>query len=126
MARRTSFKLEVILRTSPTIVYQFLTAPECLVMWFCDEAHTTENEFTFYWNESPESATVLWDSEDELLRLRWEDGDPDEYFEFHITKSPITEETVLTITDFADANGVNDAKKLWESQIKQLKAAMGI
>jgi uncharacterized protein YndB with AHSA1/START domain len=126
MARRIAFKIEVILRTSPTVVYQFLTQPECLVMWFCDEVHSTENEYLFYWNDSPEAATVLWDSEDELLRLQWEDGHPDEYFEYHITKSPITEETVLTITDFAELHGVADAKKLWESQIKQLKNAMGI
>jgi uncharacterized protein YndB with AHSA1/START domain len=125
-AKRTLFKIEFLFRTSTTIVYQFLTTPACLVRWFCDEVDIDNNKFTFTWNGYAEIANLIEDWEDELLRFEWEDADPTEYLEFLITKSPITEETVLTITDFSEPGGVQKAKQLWESQIRQMRTAMGI
>ncbi len=125
--KRVLFKMEFIFRTSPTIVYQFLTTPACLVRWFCDEVDIDNNNFIFTWEGYSEVAQLIEDWEDELLRFEWEDAEPTEYLEFSITKSPITEETVLTITDFAEpGNGVQKAKQLWESQMRQMSAAMGI
>lgn len=40
-------------------------------------------------------------------------SDPSEYFEFSITTSPITDETILTITDFCDDDEVQDQKLFW-------------
>jgi hypothetical protein len=34
--------------------------------------------------------------------------------------SPVTEETVLEITDFANEKEISDLKKLWDAQIKNL------
>ena len=51
--------------------------------------------------------------------------DPAEYLEFSITTSPITDETILTITDFGDDDEVQDQKLFWESQIKKMTHVMG-
>ncbi|MEO0041431.1 MAG: hypothetical protein RL329_879 [Bacteroidota bacterium] len=124
-AKRVMFKTEFIFRASPTIVYQFLTAPACLVRWFCNEVDICDSEYTFTWDGYDERATLIMDIEDELLRFEWEDALPNEYLEFSITKSPVTEETILIITDFADVGTVPDAKKLWQSQIAQMKTETG-
>lgn len=118
--------MEFIFRASPTIVYQFLTTPACLVRWFCDEVDINGNVYTFYWDGDEQVATLVEDWEDELLRFEWQDApSPNEYLELNISKSGITEETVLNITDFCDVNDDKNARMLWESQIAQMRVATG-
>ena len=70
--------------------------------------------------------TFVADDVDDLLRFAWvEAEDPAEYLEFSITTSPITDETILTITDFCDDDEVQDQKLFWESQIKKMTHVMG-
>ncbi len=123
--KKVMFKTEFLCRASPTIVYQFLTTPACLVRWFCDEADIEENQYTFTWNGDSESAMLIEDWEDELLRFEWVDGNANEYLEFSISKSPITDETILQITDFAEPDEVEDIKKIWSNQIAQLLKEAG-
>lgn len=125
-AKRVLYKVEYIFRASPTIVYQFLTTPACLVRWFCDEVDISGTTYTFSWDGDEQIAELIEDWEDELLRFEWEDApSASEYLEFKLAKSPITDETVLTITDFCDANEVNEARKLWDSQIAQMRVETG-
>ena len=126
-AKRISFKMEFIFRASPTIVYQFLTTPACLIRWFCDEVDINNGTvYTFSWDGDQQTATLVEDWEDELLRFEWEDAPgPNEYVEFNLSRSPITEETILHITDFCDADDVKTAQQLWESQIAQMKIETG-
>jgi uncharacterized protein YndB with AHSA1/START domain len=125
MAKRVKLELEYIIKSSPSILFQFLTMPVCLVRWFCDEADDQDDYFYFGWNGSVQVAEIVDFIEDERLRLRWEDADEEEYLEYRITKSPITEETILEITDFCDEGDVKDQTKLWDSTIKTLKSEMG-
>ena len=48
-----------------------------------------------------------------------------EYLEFRMYLSPVTEETVLEITDFTNEKEVDDLKRLWDSQIKNLRQETG-
>lgn len=47
---RTKIKCEFLLKASPTIVYQFLSDPACLIRWFCDHVEIDEPVYTFIWN----------------------------------------------------------------------------
>jgi len=55
----------------------------------------------------------------------WDWMKNDEYFEFRIEKSPVTNETILTITDFADKKEIGDQELLWDAQIHDLKHRIG-
>ncbi len=122
---RVSFQIEILMKASPTIIYQFLTSPACLVRWFCDEADIQDDCYIFSWQGVPEVALIVDDIEDERLRLRWDYADKDEFLEFRIYKSDVTEQTILEITDFCDSNDVSDQKRLWESQIADMRKEMG-
>jgi len=122
--KRISVKLEFIFRASPTIIYQFLTTPACLVRWFCDEVDIVGSHFNFIWSGEETHAELIEDWEDELLRFVWEDS-PTEFLEFSIQRSPITNETVLYITDFCDANETKDLQKLWDTQVERLRNETG-
>lgn len=122
---RVAISMEFIFRASPNILYTFLTTPSCLTRWFCDEIDISGTYFTFLWNGSGEVAELIVDVEDELLRFKWEDADDEEYLEFNISQSPVTSETILIVTDFCDADEVEDQKQLWHNQMEQLRKATG-
>lgn len=123
--KRTKIELEFILRASPTIVYNFLTTPACLVRWFCDEVDINGTGYSFVWNKAAELATLTEDIEEEKIHFEWDDNDDHEFLEFRISTSDVTGETILEITDFCDEDEVQDYKNLWESQIRILRKEMG-
>ena len=124
--KRVSFKMEFLFRASPSILYQFFTTPNCLIRWFCDEVDITGEIYTFTWEGADEIAELAEDKENERIRFKWEDADSDdEYLEFKFEKSPVTNETILLLTDFCDDDEIDDQRQLWESQMKQLKQETG-
>ncbi|HLO53022.1 MAG TPA: START-like domain-containing protein [Saprospiraceae bacterium] len=124
--KRVKLDLEFIFRASPAIIYTFITTSECLVRWYCDEVDITNETFTFYWSGSSEVAYLIDDIEEERVRMKWEDADdPEEYLEFRMYKSDITNETILEITDYCDADEVQEISDLWATQMVELKKECG-
>ena len=124
--KRVQLEMEFIFKASPAMLYQFVTTPSCLIRWFCDQVDITGNAFNFSWDGADENAALIEDQSDSRLRFRWDENDnDDEYFEFRFSKSPITNETILEITDFADEDEMEDQKALWEEQVHQLKVEIG-
>lgn len=122
---RVSFDMEFIFKASPNILYKFFTTPSCLIRWFSDDVDIRGDKYIFYWEGTEEVAWLIEDVEEELLRFQWEDSDDDEYFEYRMSRSPVTNETILEITDFADEDEVDDQRQLWESQIEKLRKETG-
>ncbi len=123
---RVKIDLEFIFRASPTILYKFITTPSCLIRWFCDEVDIQGDVFTFAWSGSEEIAKLIDDVEDDRVRFQWDDAESDkEFLEFRMRKSPVTNETILEITDYCDSDEVADQEQLWKSQITQLRSATG-
>lgn len=122
---RVKLNLEYLLVASPTILYQFLTTPSCLVRWFCDNVDIQNDVYTFFWEGSFLIARLVDDIEEERIRFEWIDGEEGEYLEFLISQSPVTGETILEITDFCDDDEKSDYRQLWDNQIKQLRTETG-
>ena len=124
--KRVQINLEFIFRASPTILYNFLTTPACLIRWFCDEADITGDIYTYTWSGSEEVAELVDDIQEQRLRFKWEDADDEEeYLEFRMMKSPVTNTSTLEITDYCDEDEVEDTKALWTSQMKTLQSVTG-
>jgi uncharacterized protein YndB with AHSA1/START domain len=125
-AKRVFYKVDFLLKASPTIVYHFITNPAALVRWFCDAVDITGEFYTFSWKGNTEVAELIDDIEDERLRFRWLDGeDEEEFFEFRLSIADITDETILDIYDFAWADEVEDQKQLWRTQVERLRKETG-
>ena len=122
---RVKFDMEFIFRASPAILYTFITTPSCLVRWFCDEVDINDDVYTFSWQGAEENAEMIDDIEEERIKFQWEDADEGEYLEFRMYKSDVTNETILEITDYCDADEVEDQKQLWTSQIEKMRVETG-
>src|ERR1035437_10089868 len=100
---RSKFELEYNLNCSPKVLFSRLSTPEGLGEWFADQVNVDGDLFTFFWNSSESK-----------------------FFEFRINLEELTNELALIITDFAEAEEKEDSIYLWDSQINDLKRALGI
>ena len=125
MAKKQLFTLEYPVRCSPTILYGFLSTPAGLGEWFADKVDERDNVFIFSWNGSVEKAEVIDSEVDKFIRFHWLTSPKEEYFEFTISRTEITSQTILVIKDFAEKSEIKDQSQLWEYQVKELFHRLG-
>ena len=125
MSKKQMYTLEYPVRCSPTILFDFLSNPTGLQEWFADKVDERDNVFFFAWNGSNQKAEVLESQEDKMIRFRWLDAPTEEFFEFSIEKSEITNQTILIIKDFAEKKEIKDQSMLWDYQVKDLFHRLG-
>jgi uncharacterized protein YndB with AHSA1/START domain len=119
------YSLEFPIRCSPSILYEFLSTPVGLQEWFADKVDQRDSRFLFTWNGSTDVAQILEHVENEFIRFKWDHYGKDEFFEFSIEQSQVTNETILRITDFADKIDIKDNEQLWNTQVSDLKHRIG-
>jgi uncharacterized protein YndB with AHSA1/START domain len=125
MSKKQLYTLEFPVRCSPTILYEFLSTSSGLQEWFADKVDDQDEVFTFSWNGSDDTAEVLDKEEDKFIRFHWSHAPKDEYFEFRIEKSEVSNQTILIIKDFAAKNEIKDQSALWNHQVKDLFHRLG-
>lgn len=125
MSKKQLFTLEFPVRCSPSILYEFLSTPAGLQEWFADKVDERDNVFSFSWNGTTDKAEVLESEQDKYIRFHWTHQPKEEYFEFRIEKSEVTNLTILIIKDFAEKNEVKDQSRLWDYQVKDLFHRLG-
>ena len=119
------YTLEYPVRCSPSILFEFLSTPAGLQEWFADKVDERDNVFFFSWNGSSQRAEVLESQEEKFIRFHWLDAPKEEYFEFSIEKSEITNQTILVVKDFAEKKELKDQSMLWNYQVKDLFHRIG-
>ena len=125
MSKKQQYTLEYPVRCSPTILYEFLATPSGLQEWFADRVDERDGIFSFSWNGSDDTAELLESEEDKYIRFHWSHAPKEEFFEFRIEKSEITNQTILVIKDFAEKKEIKDQSMLWDYQVKDLFHRIG-
>jgi hypothetical protein len=128
MTKKEKFELEYVLRTSPKVLDKFLTTPDGLSEWFADDVIVRDDIYTFLWDGSEEQAKLITKKAGESIKWQWlndEDDELDTYFEMKYMIDPMTKAVILTITDFAEPSEKEEVRRLWESQIADMRRVMG-
>jgi len=123
---KTKYELEYTFNTSPSILYNRISTPEGLSEWFADNVNLRKGLFTFIWEGSEQEASVVQRKTNKYIRFRWEEDEEELFFEFRIHTDELTGDVALLITDFAEEGEKGDAIDLWDSQISELKHAIGL
>ena len=124
---KTKFELEYTLNTSPTILFNRLSTPEGLSEWFADDVNLKKGKFSFIWEGTEQEASVVQKKANKYIRFQWEEDEENEsYFEFKIHTDELTGDVALLITDFAEEGERDDAIDLWDTQISELRHAIGL
>ena len=121
------FELEIPIHASPNMLYQYFSTSSGLQEWFADTVNSRGKIMTFSWDGSEEKAEILAKKSNEKIRLKWLESEDDEsYFELRIQVDALTKDVSLIVTDFAeDEESAEEAKRLWENQIDELKHTIG-
>ena len=125
MSKKQLFSIEYPVRCSPTILYEFLSTSSGLQEWFAEKVDDQDGVFYFSWNGSEETAEVVDQEEDKFIRFHWSHAPKEEYFEFSIEKSEVSNQTILVIKDFAEKREIKDQSMLWNHQVKDLFHRLG-
>ena len=125
MSKKQLYTLEYPVRCSPTILYEFLSTASGLQEWFADKVDERDGIFTFSWNGSSETAELVESEEERFVRYHWSHAPNEEFFEFRIEKSEVTNQTILVIKDFAEKKEIKDQSMLWDYQVKDLFHRLG-
>lgn len=125
MSKKQLFTLEFPVRCSPSILYEFLSTPAGLQEWFADKVDERDNVFSFSWNGTVDKAEQLESEPEKFVRYHWSHAPKEEYFEFRIEKSEVTNLTILIIKDFAEKAEIKDQSRLWDYQVKDLFHRLG-
>jgi hypothetical protein len=125
MSKKVLYTLEYPVRCSPGILFEFLSSPAAMQEWFAEKVDERDGVYYFSWNGNEESAELLDKEQDKFIRFRWSHMAKDEFFEFAIERSEVTNQTILLIKDFADKKDVKDQSQLWGYQIKDLFYRLG-
>ncbi len=126
MSKKNLFTVEVPVRCSPSILFEFLSTPSGLQEWFADKVDEWDGVYSFSWNGgTPDKAKIMEKEQDKFIRFHWLHSEKNEFFEFRIEKTEISNQTILVVKDFAEKNEIKDQSRLWEYQIKELFHRLG-
>ncbi|MDX2362868.1 MAG: START-like domain-containing protein [Crocinitomicaceae bacterium] len=128
MAEKVKFELEFLLKTSSKVLDNMISTPSGLSEWFAEDVNIKDDIYTFIWDGSDEDARLLTRKVNARVKWRWmedeEDGN-DVYFEMRHEVDPMTKAVILTVIDFAETDELEEAQRLWENQIQELKRTLG-
>ncbi|MDB2656690.1 START-like domain-containing protein [Crocinitomicaceae bacterium] len=125
---KEKYELEYLLKTSIKVLDNMVATPSGLSEWFADDVNIKDDVFTFFWDGSEEEARRLSRKNGAKIRWQWledEEEGEDSYFELFYEVDPMTKSVILTITDFAEPDEMEEAKRLWDSQINNLRNVIG-
>lgn len=128
MSQKIKFEMELVIKASPSLLYQYMATPSGMSEWFADNVNSRGEYYTFIWNGSEERAKLLTKKNGERIKFRWmedEENNEEYYFELKIQVDEITKDVSLIITDFAEEDEVDEGKMFWENQISELKQVIG-
>jgi len=125
MSKKQKYQVEFQMHSSPKILYNYLSTPSGLGEWFADDVSVNEGVYTFTWSGNEQKAKMVHKREGQLVKFKWLD-DPDEaFFEFEILTDELTNDIALLITDFSPPDDLEESKRLWDTQIHELKHIIG-
>ena len=127
MSDLIKYSIEIPINSSVNVLYKRLSTASGLAEWFADDVNLKNNVFTFFWDDSEQSAKILKKKSNMFIQYKWlDDEEKESFFEFKIQVDEMTSDVSLIITDFAeDEEDKEEQTMLWEQQILNLKRAIG-
>ncbi|RBQ04303.1 START-like domain-containing protein [Pedobacter miscanthi] len=125
MAEKKKFTLEYEVRSSPRILYSFISEPNGLSQWFADDVNFRDQVYTFTWDDEQLKAKMVLAKENKLVKFKWLDDEPQCYFEMEIVQDELTNDVALSITDFTTDELLSEKKLIWDNQIDYLISVLG-
>ena len=101
---KENYQLEYVFdNASLAALWSSISTPEGLSTWFADDVLVDGERFTFVWNKFQQNADLLQMRLNKCVRFKWEEDDPQLFFELNLSQNELTNDIVLT-KDFYKMN----------------------
>lgn len=125
MSEKKKFNLEYEIKSSPRILFTFLSEPNGLAQWFADDVTVKDQLYTFTWGDEQQQAKLLAMKENRSVKFKWIDDEPHCFFELEILQDELTNDVALGITDFSSDENLLDRRSIWDNQVEYLVGVLG-
>lgn len=123
--KKQKFQLEFEMKSSPKILYNYISTASGLAEWFADDVKIKDGVYIFVWEGTETRAKLSHKRENQMARFNWIDEPEKTYFEIEIITDDITGDIALLVTDFIEPEDKEEMHRLWESQIHNLRMIIG-
>jgi uncharacterized protein YndB with AHSA1/START domain len=125
MSEKKKFTIEYEIKSSPRILYGFLSEANGLTQWFADDVTVRDQVYTFTWDDEQQKAKLIAIKENKMVRFKWVEDEPQCFFEMEILQDELTNDVALSITDFAVEDAISERKLIWDNQVEYLISVLG-
>jgi uncharacterized protein YndB with AHSA1/START domain len=125
------FVTEYELRASPKMLFPYISTASGLSQWFAAKVNTMpEQRFDFQWDNESHIARQVSMRQNKGVRFEFLDTAADEsednnYIDFRVDQSELTQSTYLRITDYSGTSDDEELVDLWDGLIDKLKEIVG-
>ncbi len=125
-SKKLKLELEYSLRSSPQILYQYISNPSGLQSWFADRVDILGGgQYRFSWEDGTDfHANMSKSVTNKYTRFEAIDGEG-EYLEFRIEQDAITGDVELIITEFVEPDEAELAASIWDAAVENLCSIIG-
>lgn len=125
--KKVKYSIEFEIKSSPKILYNYLSNASSLEEWFADKVTIREGDFIFHWDGTEQRAKIVNKKDNQVIRYKWvsDDKKDETFFQFEIVQDEITGDVALVITDFSDEDEKEANSLLWSSQVHNLMHIIG-
>ena len=118
---------------SPNIVWGMISTAEGMQKWLADKVTSDGEYLTFTWghpwtDRDTKTSQVLERSKHSHIRMKWDyqEEDPMAFWELRIERSELTGNLNLLITNYADADDIEDLRGIWDDNLDRLHRVSGL
>ena len=125
---KEKIRMEYILNNiSLSVLWNSISTPSGLSDWFADNVTVDGKIYSFWWDGNGHQAELQIARVGYYIRFHWlDDEDPKTYFEFKVEPNELTGNVALIITDYVHHDEKQDAIKLWDKQVDDLRRRSGM
>jgi uncharacterized protein YndB with AHSA1/START domain len=125
--KKEKFTIEFEIKSSPKVLYSYLSTASGLEGWFADKVTINNGDFVFHWGDTEQRARIVTKKDNQLIRYHWitDDKKDETYFQFEIIQDELTGDVALVITDFTTTEEKEEDVLLWNSEVHELMHILG-
>lgn len=128
---KQKFMIEYELRSSPKVLFPYISTPSGLEQWFAEKVITMpESRFDFQWDGESHFAKQTSVRLNKSVKFEFEGtSDTNDHdnnsIELRLEVSELTQSTYLRILDYSAGNDEQELTFLWNGLIESLKEIVG-
>lgn len=121
------YVIQFLIKSIPEhLLWTYISSAEGLGQWFAGKVRISDNKYYFEWEGSEQrTATRIASDNESYITFHWDDAPEEETWTLSISVLDLTDDTMLTVTDWSAPEDVEDDKELWASQVEELKRILG-